>query len=178
MIDARERFFRDYVAAGAARERGYQGVYPLSAALSRPLIGALLVETAQRYGADTVAHGCTGKGNDQVRIELAVRALSPDLTVRAPLRERPLSRPGRDRVCARARHSGRALAGEAVFDRCEFVGAFDRGRRAGRSVERAAGRCVRLDARPDEREAQTIVVQFERGYRFGAGCAAWSWSRT
>jgi argininosuccinate synthase len=93
VVDARERFVNDYVQPALAANAQYQGIYPLSAALSRPLIGALLVEVAQKYGADAVAHGCTGKGNDQVRIELAVRALDPSLTVRAPLRESPLSRP-------------------------------------------------------------------------------------
>ncbi|HUA09952.1 MAG TPA: argininosuccinate synthase [Candidatus Acidoferrales bacterium] len=93
VIDARERFVEEYVFPALAANAMYQGVYPLSAALSRPLIGALLVETAHQFNADAVAHGCTGKGNDQVRIELAVRALDPALTVRAPLREQPLSRP-------------------------------------------------------------------------------------
>jgi argininosuccinate synthase len=93
VIDARERFVAHYVYPALAANALYEGVYPLSAALSRPLIGALLVETAQRFGADAVAHGCTGKGNDQVRIELAVRGLDPSLAVRAPLRETPLSRP-------------------------------------------------------------------------------------
>jgi argininosuccinate synthase len=93
LIDARERFVRDYVSHALAANALYEGVYPLSAALSRPLIGEMLVDTAHRFGAEAVAHGCTGKGNDQVRIELAVRALDPQLTVRAPLREEPLSRP-------------------------------------------------------------------------------------
>jgi argininosuccinate synthase len=93
IIDARERFVENYVQPALAANAQYEGVYPLSAALSRPLIGALLVEVAHQFGADTVAHGCTGKGNDQVRIELAVRALDPTLKVRAPLREAPLSRP-------------------------------------------------------------------------------------
>ena len=93
VLDVRERFVAEYVQPALAANAMYQGVYPLSAALSRPLIGALLVELAHKYNADAVAHGCTGKGNDQVRIELAVRALDPSLTVRAPLREQPLSRP-------------------------------------------------------------------------------------
>jgi argininosuccinate synthase len=93
VLDVRERFVKEYVQPALAANAQYQGVYPLSAALSRPLIGKLLVELAHKYGADAVAHGCTGKGNDQVRIELAVRALDPGLTVRAPLREAPLSRP-------------------------------------------------------------------------------------
>lgn len=93
MIDARERLIGDYALPALRANAKYQGVYPLSAALSRPLIGALLAETAEKYGATVVAHGCTGKGNDQVRIELAVKSIAPHLTVRAPLREEPLSRP-------------------------------------------------------------------------------------
>ena len=93
LIDAQERFINDHALPALRANALYEGVYPLSAALSRPLIAALLVETAHRYGADAVAHGCTGKGNDQVRIELAVRALDPDLKTLAPLRDQPLSRP-------------------------------------------------------------------------------------
>jgi len=102
VIDARERFVAKYVQPALAANALYEGVYPLSAALSRPLIGALLVETAKQFSADTVAHGCTGKGNDQVRIELSVRGLDPTLTVRAPLREAPLSRP--DAIAFAAKH--------------------------------------------------------------------------
>ncbi|MDH2910711.1 MAG: argininosuccinate synthase [Candidatus Eremiobacteraeota bacterium] len=101
-LDVRERFFHEYVLPAFAANVRYEGCYPLSAALSRPLIAALLVETARAYGADAVAHGCTGKGNDQVRIELGVRALDPNLTVRAPLRESPLSRP--DAITFAAEH--------------------------------------------------------------------------
>lgn len=93
LIDARERFIDEYAFAALRANALYQDVYPLSAALSRPLIADLLAKTAREYGATTVAHGCTGKGNDQVRIELGVRALDPSLVCRAPLRESPLSRP-------------------------------------------------------------------------------------
>lgn len=93
LIDARERFISEYALRALAANALYEGLYPLSASLSRPLIAALLVQVAHDYAADTVAHGCTGKGNDQVRIEVAVRALDPSLTCRAPLREQPLSRP-------------------------------------------------------------------------------------
>jgi argininosuccinate synthase len=93
LIDARERFVTDYAFKALAANALYEGVYPLSAALSRPLIADLLVETATEYRADAVAHGCTGKGNDQVRIEVGVRAKAPHLRTLAPLRERPLSRP-------------------------------------------------------------------------------------
>ena len=101
-IDARERFVEQYVLPALAANVRYQGLYPLSAALSRPLIAALLVETANAVGADVVAHGCTGKGNDQVRIELAVRALDARIEVRAPLRESPISRP--DAIAYAAEH--------------------------------------------------------------------------
>jgi len=93
LVDARERFVVEYALHALRANALYQDVYPLSAALSRPLIAVLLVQTAHAYAADTVAHGCTGKGNDQVRIEVAVRALDPSLICRAPLRERPMSRP-------------------------------------------------------------------------------------
>jgi argininosuccinate synthase len=93
LVDAKERFISDYAFAALRANALYQDVYPLSAALSRPLIAQLLVQTAHEYGATVVAHGCTGKGNDQVRIEVSVRALDPTLECRAPLRERPLSRP-------------------------------------------------------------------------------------
>jgi argininosuccinate synthase len=93
LVDAKSRFIEEMCLPALRANALYEGVYPLSAALSRPLIAALLVETAHRYGADAVAHGCTGKGNDQVRIELAVRALDPAIKTLAPLRDEPLNRP-------------------------------------------------------------------------------------
>jgi argininosuccinate synthase len=93
LVDVKDRFVREFCMPALRANALYEGVYPLSAALSRPLIAAMLVETAHVYAADAVAHGCTGKGNDQVRIELAVRALDPSLRTLAPLRDEPLSRP-------------------------------------------------------------------------------------
>ncbi len=93
LVDAKSRFIEELAFPALRANALYEGVYPLSAALSRPLIAALLVETAHKYGADAVAHGCTGKGNDQVRIELAVRALDPSIKTLAPLRDEPLNRP-------------------------------------------------------------------------------------
>ena len=93
LIDARERFIEDYAFNALAANARYQGTYPLSAALSRPLIADLLVEVAHQFGYDAVAHGCTGKGNDQVRIEVGVRARDPRLKALAPLRDKPMSRP-------------------------------------------------------------------------------------
>lgn len=103
LVDARERFVTEYAYKALAANARYQGTYPLSAALSRPLIADLLVEVAAQYGADAVAHGCTGKGNDQVRIEVGVRAKAPHLTALAPLREKPLSRP--DAIAYAAAHN-------------------------------------------------------------------------
>ena len=86
VVDARERFITDYVWPHLQANALYQGAYPLATALARPLIAQLLVEVAKREGADAVAHGCTGKGNDQVRFDVATHALDPGLEVIAPMR--------------------------------------------------------------------------------------------
>jgi argininosuccinate synthase len=86
VVDARERFVTGFCWPALQADALYQGVYPLATALARPLIAQLLVEVAQREGADAVAHGCTGKGNDQVRFDVAVHALDPQLEVVAPMR--------------------------------------------------------------------------------------------
>ncbi len=92
VIDARERFVKDYAFAALKANALYEGKYPLTASLSRPLISSILVEIAEKEGADAVAHGCTGKGNDQVRFDVSVSALDPSLKVIAPVREWPMSR--------------------------------------------------------------------------------------
>ncbi len=86
VVDGRERFVRDFVFPSLQANARYQGVYPMATALARPLIAQLLVEVADRERADAVAHGCTGKGNDQVRFDVAVHALDPKLEVVAPMR--------------------------------------------------------------------------------------------
>jgi argininosuccinate synthase len=86
VVDARERFGSDFVAPLLRANALYEGRYPLVSALSRPIIVECLVAAARRYGATAVAHGCTGKGNDQVRFEVSTRALAPDLDVLAPVR--------------------------------------------------------------------------------------------
>jgi argininosuccinate synthase len=86
VVDAREEFARDFVTPALLANAKYEGKYPLVSALSRPLIAHHLVEAARAHGADAVAHGCTGKGNDQVRFEVSVRALAPELEVLAPVR--------------------------------------------------------------------------------------------
>jgi argininosuccinate synthase len=86
VVDARREFADDYVAPVIRANALYEGKYPLVSALSRPVISKHLVRAAREFGADAVAHGCTGKGNDQVRFEVSVRALAPDLDVLAPVR--------------------------------------------------------------------------------------------
>ncbi len=86
IVDAREEFARDFLVPALKANALYEGRYPLVSALSRPLIVKQLVRAARAHGADAVAHGCTGKGNDQVRFEVSTRALAPDLDVVAPVR--------------------------------------------------------------------------------------------
>lgn len=90
--DAKEEFAYDYILPTLQANATYESKYFLSASLSRPLISAKLVEVAQKEGADAVAHGCTGKGNDQVRFEVSVAALNPNLEVIAPVRDWAWSR--------------------------------------------------------------------------------------
>lgn len=85
--DLREEFARDYVLPALQAGAVYEGKYLLATALSRPLIAKHLAETARRFGAAAVAHGCTGKGNDQVRLEVSLRVLNPRIRVIAPVRE-------------------------------------------------------------------------------------------
>jgi argininosuccinate synthase len=92
VIDAREEFADDYLMPALKANAMYQKRYPLVSALSRPVIARHLAITAKRLGADSVAHGCTGKGNDQVRFEAAVAALAPELTSIAPVRDLALTR--------------------------------------------------------------------------------------
>ncbi len=87
LIDARQEFLRYFAFPALAAGALYQGVYPLATALARPLIAKLLVDVARETGATAVAHGCTGKGNDQVRFDVSVQALAPDLRIVAPVRE-------------------------------------------------------------------------------------------
>jgi len=86
VIDARNEMAEDYCVPAIAANARYEGKYPLVSALSRPVIVKHLVAEARRFGATAVAHGCTGKGNDQVRFEVGTRALAPDLDVIAPAR--------------------------------------------------------------------------------------------
>ena len=92
VVDVREEFANDFVAPALKANAKYEGKYPLISSLSRPVIVKHLVAAARRFGADAVAHGCTGKGNDQVRFEVSTAALAPDLEVIAPVRGWGLTR--------------------------------------------------------------------------------------
>jgi argininosuccinate synthase len=103
VLDLREEFADDYCLPALKAGALYMERYPLVSALSRPVIVKALVEAARRYGADTVAHGCTGKGNDQVRFEVGIGALAPDLDVLAPVRDAGMTR---DEAIAFAERAG------------------------------------------------------------------------
>jgi len=91
-VDAKEEFVSNYVHPSIKANGMYEGKYPLATALGRPLIAEKLVEVAEKEGASAVAHGCTGKGNDQVRMDVTVRSMNPSLKVIAPVREWSMSR--------------------------------------------------------------------------------------
>lgn len=91
-IDAKEEFAQEFASVALQGHTFYEQSYPLVSALSRPLIAKKLVELARATGATTIAHGCTGKGNDQVRFEVAINALAPDLNIVAPVRQWQWSR--------------------------------------------------------------------------------------
>ncbi|HEU5249456.1 MAG TPA: argininosuccinate synthase [Thermoanaerobaculia bacterium] len=103
VVDVRDAFIRDYVFPALRAGAIYEGRYLLGTALARPLIARVQVEVAKETGCDALAHGCTGKGNDQVRFELTYRALAPELTVIAPWREWTL-KSREDEIAYAAKH--------------------------------------------------------------------------
>jgi argininosuccinate synthase len=166
LVDAREEFASGYVAPAIKANALYGGAYPLFTALGRPLIAKLAVEYARRSGCDTVAHGCTGKGNDQVRIDGTIATLAPELRVIAPVREWAM---GREEEIEYARAHGIPVKGGT-----EIVPYSIDDNLWGRSSE---GRWIEdLDHAPDEDvfglvtpprrapdEPQRIELAFERG---------------
>jgi len=101
VVDCREEYGSDFCVPALKANALYEGRYPLVSSLSRPVIVKKLVDAARRHGAGAVAHGCTGKGNDQVRFEVSTRALAPDLEVVAPVRMWGLTREQSIRYAAR-----------------------------------------------------------------------------
>src|SRR5258706_12195258 len=103
VIDAKDEFANEYIAKGIKANASYQGKYHLSTPIGRPLLAKWAVKIAALEGADCIAHGCTGKGNDQVRIEGTALALNPDIKIIAPVREWNM---GRDEEIAYAKQHG------------------------------------------------------------------------
>jgi argininosuccinate synthase len=103
VLDLKQEFAEEYCLPALRANALYLERYPLVSALSRPIIAKHLVHSAKQYGADTVAHGCTGKGNDQVRFEVGIGALAPDLDVIAPVRDSGMTR---DKAIAFAEEKG------------------------------------------------------------------------
>jgi argininosuccinate synthase len=170
VVDARERFAADFVAPAIKANALYGGGYPLFTALGRPLIAELAVEYARRSGCDTIAHGCTGKGNDQVRIEATVATLAPELKTIAPVRSWQM---GREEEIAYAREHGIPVKGgtEAAPYSIDdnLWGRSSEGRwieDLGHAPEDDVFQLVTLpELAPDE--AETVTVEFEAGVPVG-----------
>ena len=166
LVDAREEFVREYVHPAIRANALYGGGYPLFTALGRPLIAKLAVEHARRSGCDTIAHGCTGKGNDQVRIEAAIATLDPELKVIAPVRE---WRMGRDEEIAYAREHGIPVKGgteAAPYSIDDNIwGRSSEGRTIEDLAEPPPDDVFQLVTRPEEApdEPELIRIGFERG---------------
>jgi argininosuccinate synthase len=170
VVDARSEFANEYVAPAIRANALYGGGYPLFTALGRPLIAKLAVDYARRTGCDTIAHGCTGKGNDQVRIEATVATLAPELKVIAPVRSWQM---GREEELAYAREHGIAIKSQASGGAQAAPYSIDDnlwGRSSeGRWIENLAHApeddVFQLITRPEDApdQPETIELTFERG---------------
>src|SRR5919108_4765129 len=166
VVDAREEFAREYVVPAIKANADYGDGYPLFTALGRPLIAKLAVEQARLTGCDTIAHGCTGKGNDQVRLEATVATLDPELKVIAPVRE---WRMGREEEVAYAREHGIPVKGGAELPPYSIDDNLWGRSSEGGSIEDLASPpaddVFQLVARPEEApdEPELLRVQFEAG---------------
>ncbi len=117
VADAKEQFVSDYVWPSLKADALYEGEYSMATAIGRPLITDLLVKVAREKGAVAVAHGCTGKGNDQVRMDVAIGTLGPDLKIIAPAREWGMTREELIRYAEREPHPDTGHQEEPVFHR-------------------------------------------------------------
>ena len=166
VVDAREEFAREYVVRAIKANALYGLGYPLFTALGRPLIAKLAVEHARQSGCDTIAHGCTGKGNDQVRIEATVATLAPELKVIAPVRS---WRMGREEEIAYAREHGIPVKGgtESVPYSIDdnLWGRSSEGRWIEELGHAPEDDVFQLVTRPEEApdEPEILTVGFERG---------------
>ena len=170
VVDAREEFARDYIAPAIKANALYGGGYPLFTALGRPLIAKLAVEYARRTGCDTIAHGCTGKGNDQVRIEATIATLGPELKVIAPVRSWQM---GREEEIAYARANGIFVKGGAEVTPYSIDdnlwGRSSEGRWIEDLTHAPEDDVFQLVTRPEEApdEAEVVELEFERGVPVG-----------
>ncbi len=166
VIDAREEFAEHYVLPAIKANALYGGGYPLFTALGRPLIAKLAVEYARKHGCDTIAHGCTGKGNDQVRIEATVAALAPELKIIAPVRGWQM---GREEEVAYAREHGIPIKGGSEAAPYSIDDNIWGRSSEGCSIEDIAepphDDVFQLVTRPEEApdEPELVAVEFERG---------------
>jgi argininosuccinate synthase len=166
VVDAREEFAASYIVPAIKANALYGGGYPLFTALGRPLIAKLAVEYARRTGCDTIAHGCTGKGNDQVRIEATVATLAPDLKTIAPVREWQM---GREEEIAYAREHGIPVKGGTEVTPYSIDDNLWGRSSEGRWIEdldhAPEDDVFQLVTRPEEApdEAETVTVEFEQG---------------
>ena len=166
VVDAREEFAREYVARAIRANALYGAGYPLFTALGRPLIAKLAVEQARASGCDTIAHGCTGKGNDQVRIEATIATLAPELGVIAPVRSWQM---GREEEIAYAREHGIPVKGgsEAVPYSIDdnLWGRSSEGRWIEDLAHAPEDDVFTLVTRPEDApaQAQVVSVAFEHG---------------
>src|ERR671939_997903 len=166
VVDAREELAREYLVPAIHANADYGDGYPLFTALGRPLIAKLAVDYARRSRCDTIAHGCTGKGNDQVRIEATVATLAPELRLLAPVRD---WRMGRDEEVAYAREHGIAIKGGSevapysIDD--NLWGRSSEGRWIEHLEHAPEDDVFQLVTRPEEApdEPEIVQVEFERG---------------
>lgn len=163
-VDAKDEFAKDFCFSALQANGDYQG-YPMSTSIARPLIAAKAVEVAKKIGATDFAHGCTGKGNDQFRIELAIRSLMPEAVIHAPVRERNMTRSWEIEYALKH--------GVPIQQSIEKIWSIDENL-WGRSIE--GGNLENPDSRPPEeifqwtkgpetmaKAAREVVVSFERG---------------
>ncbi len=149
MLNLRKEFVEGFVWPALKAGALYEGSYPMATALGRPLLAKMLVDVARKEGATMVAHGCTGKGNDQVRFEVAVAALAPDLKIACPAAGVGIQVPRRrDGLCPVPWHTRSRHPGQSVFDRRKPVGNRHRVRRAGGSDGRTARGRLSADGGP------------------------------
>src|SRR6201990_5459 len=166
VVDARERFAAEFVAPAIKANANYGNGYPLFTALGRPLIAQLAVEYARKSKCDTIAHGCTGKGTDQVRIEATVATLAPELKTIAPVRSWAM---GRDEEVAYAREHGIPVKGGtevapySIDD--NLWGRSSEGRWIEDLDHAPDDDVFQLVTRPEEApdEAQVVAIGFEAG---------------